>query len=89
MVNCNLFDRRVGTKGKSGKTRSSPMRYRSESPSMHYTTTTASKHNDYRTAKQGLYDQDMGRSFSPQYNSSQDDIYKSSSLYTTKREEVN
>lgn len=56
---------------------------------MHYTTATSSKHNDYRTAKQGLYDQDVSRSFSPQYNSSQDDIYKSSSLYTTKREEVN
>lgn len=65
-------------------------RYRSESPSMHYTTTTtAPKHNDYRTTNKGLYDQEVSRSFSPQYNSSQDDIYKSSNMYTTKREEVN
>lgn len=77
---------RVGTKGKSGKTRSSQHhenRYRSESPSMHYTTTT--KHNDFRSAKQELYDQEINRSFSPQYN---DEARKTSSLYTTKREEV-
>lgn len=86
---------RVGTKGRSGKTRSSPHhdnKYRSESPSMHYTTTTSpSKHNDFRSAKRDLYDQEVNRSFSPQqYNSSHDDIYKSSSLYsTTKRDEVN
>lgn len=65
------------------------MRYRSESPSMHYTTTTTAKQNDYRTPKQSSIDPELSRSFSPQYNSSQDDIYKSSSLYTTKREEVN
>lgn len=80
---------RVGTKGRSGKTRSSPHheRYRSESPSMHYTTSSTTKHNDFRTAKRDLYDQEISRSFSPSYNT-HDDIYKSSSLYTTKREEV-
>ncbi|KAL9919065.1 filamin-type immunoglobulin domains fbug isoform 2-T4 [Glossina fuscipes fuscipes] len=45
------FIMRVGTKGRSGKTRSSPLyenKHRSDSPSMHYTTTTSSRHNDYR-----------------------------------------
>lgn len=55
---------------------------------MHYTTTTSAKHNDFRSAKRDLYDQEINRSFSPQYNNSHDDIYKSSNLYSTKREEV-
>lgn len=80
---------RVGTKGRSGKTRSSPhhdsSRLRSESPSMHYTTTTNATHNDFRTAKRELYDQES-RSFSPQYTSGNDDLYKSSSYYSSKRE---
>lgn len=80
---------RVGTKGRSGKTRTHENRYRSESPSMHYTTTTSSsKHNDFRSAKKDLYDHEINRSFSPQYNNSNDDIYKTSSYYSTKREEV-
>ncbi|XP_013109625.2 filamin-C isoform X2 [Stomoxys calcitrans] len=47
------FIMRVGTKGRSGKTRSSPLhdtKHRSESPSMHYTSTTSARHNDYRNA---------------------------------------
>ncbi|CAD7015331.1 unnamed protein product [Ceratitis capitata] len=47
------FIMRVGTKGRSGKTRSSPLhesKHRSESPSMHYTSTTNTRHNDYRNA---------------------------------------
>ncbi|KAI8118123.1 Filamin-A [Lucilia cuprina] len=47
------FIMRVGTKGRSGKTRSSPLhdnKHRSESPSMHYTSTTSTRHNDYRNA---------------------------------------
>lgn len=77
---------RVGTKGRSGKTRSSPHhenKYRSESPSMHYTTTTASplsssKYNDFRSAKREMYDHEVQRSFSPQSNNnnSHDDIHK-------------
>lgn len=55
---------------------------------MHYTTTTSAKHNDFRSAKRDLYDQEINRSFSPQYNNSHDDIYKSSNLYSNKREEV-
>lgn len=79
---------RVGTKGRSGKTRTHENRYRSESPSMHYTTTTTPpKHNDFRSAKKDLYDYELNRSFSPQYNNSHDDIYKTS-YYTSKREEV-
>ncbi|XP_054089626.1 filamin-C isoform X2 [Zeugodacus cucurbitae] len=45
------FIMRVGTKGRSGKTRSSPLhesKHRAESPSMHYTSTTNTRHNDYR-----------------------------------------
>lgn len=82
------FIMRVGTKGRSGKTRSSPHhdnKNRSESPSMHYTTTTNTKHNDFRSAKRDLYEQEA-RSFSPQYNSGNDDIYKTSSYYSSKRE---
>ncbi|XP_005177800.1 filamin-C isoform X2 [Musca domestica] len=47
------FIMRVGTKGRSGKTRASPLhdtKHRSESPSMHYTSTTSTRHNDYRNA---------------------------------------
>ncbi|XP_055380209.1 filamin-A isoform X2 [Condylostylus longicornis] len=85
------FIMRVGTKGKSGKTRSSPMhdsKHRSESPSMHYTTTT-NKHNDFRTAKKELYNSERERSYSPLYPTSsrtEHDGYKSSSFYSTKRE---
>lgn len=82
---------RVGTKGKSGKTRSSPHhdnKNRSESPSMHYTSSSSTKHNDFRTAKKELYAQDAhARSYSPQYSPSPDDGYKSKDYYT-KREEV-
>lgn len=80
---------RVGTKGRSGKTRSSPHhdanRLRSESPSMHYTTTTSARNNDFRSAKRDLYEQE-NRSFSPQYTSGNEDLYKSSSYYSSKRE---
>lgn len=84
---------RVGTKGRSGKTRTHENRYRSESPSMmNYTTTTTPpvKHNDFRSAKKDLYDHEINRSFSPQYNNSHDDIYKTSTYYSSKerREEV-
>lgn len=79
---------RVGTKGRSGKTRNSPLhdsKIRSESPSMHYTTTTTSRHNDFRNAKKDMYEQE-NRSFSPQYVDGNDDLYKSSRYYSTKRE---
>lgn len=79
---------RVGTKGRSGKTRNSPLhdsKIRSESPSMHYTTTTTSRHNDFRNAKKDMYEQE-NRSFSPQYVDGNDDMYKSSRYYSNKRE---
>lgn len=70
------FIMKVGSKGKSGKTRSNQShdnRYRSESPSMHYTTTTTSssantssgKRNDFRTAKKEMYAEENRRSYSP------------------------
>lgn len=82
---------RVGTKGKSGKTRNSPhhdSKNRAESPSMHYTSS-LTKNNDFRTAKKELYAQDSHntRSYSPQYSPSPDDVYKPKEYYT-KREEV-
>ncbi|KAJ6632640.1 Filamin-A, partial [Pseudolycoriella hygida] len=80
---------RVGTKGRSGKTRSSPhhdSKSRAESPSMLYTSS-STKHNDFRTAKKELYAQDAARSYSPQYSPSPEDGYKSKDYYT-KREEV-
>lgn len=85
---------RVGTKGRSGKTRSSPhhdSKHRAESPSMHYTSTSSTKHNDFRTAKKELYLQDSaqkGRSYSPsQYSPSHEETaYLSKDYYSKKRD---
>ena len=84
---------RVGTKGRSGKTRSSPQhdnKHRAESPSMHFTTSTATKHNDFRTAKKELYLQDAhnSRAYSPQYSPSHEEsMYKTKEYYSSKKRE--
>lgn len=95
---------RVGTKGRSGKSRHSShhtngdSKYlnhsgRDSSPSMHYTSSgTTTK--DFRTAKKDLYMQETanGRAFSPSRASpSHDDSYRSNDYYSnsTKRHEVN
>lgn len=75
---------RVGTKGRSGKTRNSPQhesKHRAESPSMHFTSSTSTKQNDFRSVKRDLYEQDAqkSRSYSPQYPTKVEDTYKSSS----------
>lgn len=89
------FIMRVGTKGRSGKTRSSPHhenKHRAESPSMHYTTTSSPlRPTDFRTAKKELYAQEAhqsssNRSFSPQYSPLHDDSFRSRDFYATKRD---
>jgi filamin len=64
------FIMRVGTKGRSGKTRSSPShetsRLRSESPSMHFTTSSLLR-NAESSAKREVYSpQNVYKSYSPQ-----------------------
>lgn len=86
------FIMRVGTKGRSGKTRSSPLhdsRHRSESPSLHFTTTTNARHNDYRSLKRdNLLSESRERSYSPQYSPKMehDSAYKSNSYYKRESE---
>lgn len=89
------FIMRVGTKGRSGKTRSSPShessRYRSESPSMHFTTSSLLR-NAESGAKRELYSpQNVYKSYSPQlsptYGSNEDryDIKTSREVYSSPR----
>ncbi|XP_037903805.1 filamin-B isoform X3 [Hermetia illucens] len=86
------FIMRVGTKGRSGKTRSSPHhenKHRSESPSMLYASSTTTRHNDFRSAKKDLLHQETSkqRSYSPQYSpKNDDDRYKATSMYSPKRD---
>lgn len=80
---------RVGTTGRSGKTRSSPhhdTKSRLDNSSMHFTSSSA-KHNDFRTAKNELYQQDAQntRAFSPQYAHNREEN-TSKDLYAKKRD---
>ena len=75
------FIMRVGTKGRSGKTRSSPShessRYRSESPSMHFNTSMLK--NESSSVRRELYSpQNVPKagSYSPQLSPSFDDRYE-------------
>lgn len=54
---------------------------------MHYTATTTSRHNDFRSAKKDLYNQELSkqRSYSPQYSPRNEEVYKSS-YYSSKKE---
>lgn len=94
------FILRVGTKGRSGKTRSSPLhdsKHRSESPSMHYTSTnnmTTTSSGSYRPSSSqmvNLSNYEHQRSFSPQYSPKhmQDSTdYRTNSSYYRKESEV-
>lgn len=85
------FIMRVGTKGKSGKTRSSPSheRYRSESPSMHYNTSSMLKSESVK--REHYSPQNMHHksgSYSPQLSPSYDDRYEiktSREIYSSPR----
>lgn len=90
---------RVGTKGRSGKTRSSPLhesKHRSESPSMHFISTTNTRHNDYRNSSLSRRDlhthntAERTSSYSPQYSPKLDttDYHSSSSRYYKRESEV-
>lgn len=90
---------RVGTKGRSGKTRSSPLhesKHRSESPSMHFISTTNTRHNDYRNSSLSHRDlhthntAERTSSYSPQYSPKLDttDYHSSSSRYYKRESEV-
>lgn len=91
---------RVGTKGRSGKTRSSPLhesKHRSESPSMHFISTTNTRHNDYRNSSLSRRDlhnthntAERTSSYSPQYSPKLDttDYHTSSSRYYKRESEV-
>ncbi|XP_032590388.1 filamin-A isoform X2 [Drosophila grimshawi] len=93
------FIMRVGTKGRSGKTRSSPLhesKHRSESPSMHFISTTNARHNDYRNAslsRRDLHSHNTAErtsSYSPQYSPKLDttDYHSSSSRYYKRESET-
>jgi filamin len=87
------FIMRVGTKGRSGKTRSSPShessRLRSESPSMHFTTSSLLR-NVESSAKRELYSpQNVYKSYSPQLSPTNGedryDIKTSREVYSSPR----
>ncbi|BFG06400.1 filamin-B [Drosophila madeirensis] len=88
------FIMRVGTKGRSGKTRSSPLhesKHRSESPSMHFISTTNARHNDYRNASLSRHNAaERTNSYSPQYSPKLDttDYHSSSSRYYKRESET-
>ncbi|XP_017837072.1 filamin-C isoform X2 [Drosophila busckii] len=87
------FIMRVGTKGRSGKTRSSPLhesKHRSESPSMHYVSSSNTRHNDYRNASLSRRDLERTSSYSPQYSPKLDttDYHTSSSRYYKRESET-
>ncbi|XP_032572066.1 filamin-C isoform X1 [Drosophila sechellia] len=89
------FIMRVGTKGRSGKTRSSPLhdsKHRSESPSMHFVSTTNTRHNDYRNSSLSRHNTaERTNSYSPQYSPKLDttDYHSSSSRYYKRESEEN
>ncbi|KAH8233348.1 hypothetical protein KR026_007226 [Drosophila bipectinata] len=89
------FIMRVGTKGRSGKTRSSPLhdsKHRSESPSMHFISTTNTRHNDYRNSSLSRHNTaERTNSYSPQYSPKLDttDYHSSSSRYYKRESEEN
>lgn len=87
---------RVGTKGRSGKTRSSPIhessRYRSESPSMHFTSTSVLKNTDNNARRELYSPQNVPKSgsYSPQlspnhYGEDRDYIKTSKEIYSSNR----
>lgn len=85
------FIMRVGTKGRSGKTRSSPSheRLRSESPAMHFTSTSLLK-NVESSAKREVYSpQNVYKSYSPQlspsYGNESYEIKTSREIYSSPR----
>ncbi|XP_032307117.1 filamin-C isoform X2 [Drosophila ananassae] len=88
------FIMRVGTKGRSGKTRSSPLhdsKHRSESPSMHFISTTNTRHNDYRNSSLSRHNTaERTNSYSPQYSPKLDttDYHSSSSRYYKRESET-
>ncbi|XP_041632980.1 filamin-A isoform X2 [Drosophila kikkawai] len=88
------FIMRVGTKGRSGKTRSSPLhdsKHRSESPSMHFISTTNTRHNDYRNSSLSRHNAaERNNSYSPQYSPKLDttDYHTSSSRYYKRESET-
>ncbi|XP_068148013.1 filamin-B isoform X2 [Drosophila tropicalis] len=90
------FIMRVGTKGRSGKTRSSPLhdsKNRSESPSMHFISTTNTRHNDYRNNTSSLSRHNTAErtsSYSPQYSPKLDttDYHTTSSRYYKRESET-
>lgn len=92
------FILRVGTKGRSGKTRSSPLhdsKHRSESPSMHYTTTSNKSstitNSPFRYSKINQSNYEHQRSFSPQFSPKQmqdSPDYHINSRYSSKENEV-
>ncbi|XP_070070104.1 filamin-B isoform X2 [Drosophila takahashii] len=88
------FIMRVGTKGRSGKTRSSPLhdsKHRSESPSMHFISTTNARHNDYRNSSLSRHNTaERTNSYSPQYSPKLDttDYHSSSSRYYKRESET-
>ncbi|XP_030388027.1 filamin-B isoform X2 [Scaptodrosophila lebanonensis] len=86
-----------GSKGRSGKTRSSPLhdsKHRAESPSMHFTSTTNMRHNDYRNtsslSRRDLHNTaERTSSYSPQYSPKLDATdYHSSSRYYKRESET-
>ncbi|XP_039228413.1 filamin-C isoform X2 [Drosophila yakuba] len=88
------FIMRVGTKGRSGKTRSSPLhdsKHRSESPSMHFVSTTNTRHNDYRNSSLSRHNTaERTNSYSPQYSPKLDttDYHSASSRYYKRESET-
>ncbi|XP_016953074.1 filamin-B isoform X3 [Drosophila biarmipes] len=88
------FIMRVGTKGRSGKTRSSPLhdsKHRSESPSMHFISSTNTRHNDYRNSSLSRHNTaERTNSYSPQYSPKLDttDYHSSSSRYYKRESET-
>lgn len=86
------FIMRVGTKGRSGKTRSSPnhesSRYRSESPSMHINTSMLKNEHVRRELYSPQRNERKSGSYSPQLSPSYDDRYEiktSKEIYSSPR----
>jgi filamin len=87
------FIMRVGTKGRSGKTRSSPSHervIRSESPSMHFSSTSLLRNATESSAKREVYSpQNVYKSYSPQlspsYGNDSYEIKTSREIYSSPR----
>lgn len=86
---------RVGTKGRSGKTRCSPIhessRYRSESPSMHFNSSSMLKNTDNNVRRELYSPQNVQKSgsyspqLSPTYGEDRDYIKTSKEIYSSNR----